>query len=151
MQPPIEVGPTEAGVLLPSMFLGFFSLVALVLGTAAAVWPLALGGGLLLAGSLALAWYRRRCRILVEEDQLTVYSPFSVTVCRYEQADLLLLRRSRTRRPAMAGGTGLEAVGARLQQGSRVLATIPASWQESRGYRDALAFLERLPLRKKYL
>lgn len=146
----IEVRPSEAGTVLPSMFLGFFSLLALVLGAAAAAWPAALAGALGLAGALFLAWYFRRCRIVLEEDHLTVSSPFSVSVCRYGEADLLLLRRSRVRH-RWSAGTGLQDVGARLQKEGRILATIPVSWQNGQGYSEALAFLERLPIPKKYL
>ncbi len=150
MRPPIELRPPEAVLVLPAMFLSFFSLLALVLGAAAGLPLPAAAGALALAGSLLLFQYQKRCVITLKEDRLIVSVPFSRTVCLYADADLLLLRRSRSRRRWTAG-LGLQDVAARLQKGNRVLAVIPASWREARNFEAAMSFLESLPLPKKYL
>ncbi len=149
---PLVLRPPEAGLVLPSMSAGFLSLVLLVLGAAAASLPLCLAGVLLLLLALGAYLYRRGCRLELDPESVTEVTPFSRRRTCWTEGDLLVIRRSRSRRfRILDGGNGLADTAARLQKGSRILFTIPLSWQESRGFPRALSLLESLPLPKKYI
>lgn len=149
---PIALRMPEEKLALVLLIAGFIGLVILLLGAAAGMWIFCAAGAAVLVLTALWAFGQRRTEIVVQTDRITVRTPWSEQDYPYEGKNLLLRRSwAVTNRRLGTFGMGLADVAIQLRQGSRPVVTIPVSWRGSRGFGEAMTFLESLPIQKRYL
>ncbi|MEA4932190.1 MAG: hypothetical protein VB071_01140 [Lawsonibacter sp.] len=149
---PIILRFPEEGLALALLIAGFVGLLLISLGAAAGLWVLCGTGGALIGLAVLWALVQKRTEIVVDTDRITVRGPWSEKTYFYKEKNLLLRRSwAVTSRRTGTFGMGLTDVAVQLRQGSRAEVTIPVSWRGSQSFRDAMAFLESLPIPKRYL
>lgn len=149
---PIILRFPEEGLALALLIAGFVGLVLISIGAAAGVWGICGAGGAILGLTVLWVLVQKRTEIVVDTDRITVRGPWSEKSYFYEGKNLLLRRSwAVTSRRTGTFGMGLTDVAIQLRQGSRVEITVPVSWRGSQSFREAMAFLEGLPIPKRYL
>ncbi|MCI9672705.1 MAG: hypothetical protein HFF49_14420 [Lawsonibacter sp.] len=130
------------------LFCGFFSLVMLLFGLIMGAWTVCGLAVLILAAYGIILYGQKRKAFIFERDQVTVQTAFSQVSYSYEGMDALICRSvtmnlSRSNwsaRPALA-----------LCRKGKKLVWVPLSWLTAPEFQQAVAWVEQLPIPRRYI
>lgn len=146
---PIVLRPPAWGTAYLALCSGFFLVVLGVTGMLMTAWSLCILAAAALAGVLSLARLRSRRCICFYADRVTEHTFFSRHTYSYAAMEAILRRTWTTAR--QPGGAALNRTAICLKQKGRTVIVVPYDWEPVPRLRQAVDFLDSLPIVKHYL